>query len=230
MKLFTKGESNSKLAKGMGGKYSTLILHLAPAKESGHEVCSSRSAGCTAACLFTAGRGRMNTVKKARINRTKWWFEDRDGFKKQIIKELEAFQKHCDKKDLIPSVRMNGTSDIIWESVWPELFTKFKNVTFYDFTKHTKRCLKSWSNPDNYHLTFSRSESNEADCIKVLKDGLWNVVAVFNNQFPAKYKGFPTFNADLDDLRFLDPKGGHIGCLKAKGDAKKDKTGFIIRT
>ena len=37
------------------------------------------------------------------------------------------------------------------------------------------------------------------------------------------------FSADETDLRFLDPKVGIIG-LKAKGRAKKDTTGFVIRT
>jgi hypothetical protein len=36
------------------------------------------------------------------------------------------------------------------------------------------------------------------------------------------------FNADDTDLRFMDPKGVVLG-LKAKGRAKKDYSGFVIR-
>jgi hypothetical protein len=36
-------------------------------------------------------------------------------------------------------------------------------------------------------------------------------------------------NGDLHDLRFLDPKGGNIVVLKAKGKARKDLSGFVIR-
>ena len=230
MKLFTAAESNAKLKKGMGKGYASLILHLAPAKESGYEVCSSRSKGCTAACLFTAGRGRMDPVKSARIKRTKMWFEDRENFKAQIIKELKAFEKKCAKNGDLPSVRMNGTSDIIWEKVWPELFSMFPNISWYDYTKHKKRCLKGYTLPENYHLTFSRSETNDDDCLEVLRERKVNVVAVFSGDMPEKWGRFPVYNADETDLRFLDPKGGHVGYLKAKGDAKKDDTGFVILT
>jgi hypothetical protein len=36
------------------------------------------------------------------------------------------------------------------------------------------------------------------------------------------------YSADETDLRFLDPKVGMIG-LKAKGRARKDYSGFVIR-
>ena len=35
-------------------------------------------------------------------------------------------------------------------------------------------------------------------------------------------------DGDMHDLRFLDKKGGYVVALSAKGDAKKDKTGFVI--
>lgn len=35
-------------------------------------------------------------------------------------------------------------------------------------------------------------------------------------------------DGDRHDLRFLDPKGS-IVCLKAKGQAKNDTSGFVIR-
>jgi hypothetical protein len=45
--------------------------------------------------------------------------------------------------------------------------------------------------------------------------------------------GFLAFNhevidGDLSDLRFLDPSGGVIVGLKAKGKAKKDLSGFVL--
>ena len=41
------------------------------------------------------------------------------------------------------------------------------------------------------------------------------------------YKRQTVFNADDTDLRFLDPKGVVLG-LKAKGRAKKDRSGFVV--
>jgi hypothetical protein len=45
---------------------------------------------------------------------------------------------------------------------------------------------------------------------------------------PDSYNGRPVIDADETDLRFLDPKGVVAG-LKAKGRAKKDYSGFVIR-
>lgn len=231
MILFTNGMSNAKTAKSdkSDNNYLTKILHLAPAKLSGREVCASRSKGCTIACLNTAGRGRMTPIQEARVRRTLFWFEDRKGFKNQILTEISAFVKKCEKLGSFPAIRMNGTSDIVWETQFHELFTKFPQVTYYDYTKHLKRCLSNWAIPENYHLTFSRSENNDKKCRQVLDNGLWNVAVVFDGKdFPTSFWGYPTYSADNDDLRFLDPSGGHIGCLYAKGKGKKDTTGFVL--
>jgi hypothetical protein len=233
--LFTKGDSNPKTSKSdkSGKGFRTMILHLAPADLSGHEVCQWRSKGCTLGCLNKAGRGQMDSVQLARIARTKFFFENPIEFKAQTVKELNTFVKSCNKNGYIPATRMNGTSDIVWETVWPELFTMFPMVQFYDYSKGYKRCLPGYVLPDNYHLTFSRAENNDKKVLEVLQYGKTNVAAVFLKKdfetFPEIWNGYPTYSADDDDLRFLDPKGGHIGCLWAKGKAKKDTSGFVIR-
>lgn len=227
--LFTKGWQNTKTAKSEAlFNYLSLILHLAPARLSGFEVCSSRSPGCTNSCLNLSGKGYFPAVQKARSDKTLFFFNDRIGFQKQVIKEIIAFSKKCDKLGKLPSIRMNGTSDIIWEHIFPELFTLFPNIQFYDYTKHVKRCTGNWSLPNNYHLTFSRSENNQNNVNKVLMTGKHNVVMVFD-KVPESYNGFNVYDADIHDLRFLDPKSPRIGGLKAKGKAKKDTTGFVIR-
>jgi hypothetical protein len=171
----------------------------------------------------------MTAVQIARIARTKFWFADPIGFKAQIVSELQAFSRRCDKLGNRGAVRMNGTSDILWEKQWPELFTGFPHIQFYDYTKHVKRCLGGYVLPSNYHLTFSRSEKNQADCLRVLEAGRHNVAVVFDGKnFPSSWEGFPTYSADEDDLRFLDPPGGHVGALYAKGKGKRDDTGFVI--
>lgn len=230
MKLFTDGKNNAKLKKSEGMGYKAIGLHLAPANLSGYEVCSSRSCGCTEACLNTAGMGRFDSVQKARIRRTKFFFEDRNGFKKQIQKELNSLKRHCDKNNLIGAVRMNTISDIVWEKVWPELFSKNKELQLWDYSKHIKRFRPDWALPDNYHLTFSKSESNDAAVAEVLSHNKFNVCAVFaSEEFPDEWMDRKVYNADVHDLRFLDPPGGFIGGLKAKGEAKKDTSGFVIQ-
>jgi hypothetical protein len=54
-----------------------------------------------------------------------------------------------------------------------------------------------------------------------------NVAAVFD-RVPGEYMGKTVIDADEHDLRFLDAKGVVAG-LKAKGRAKKDYSGFVIR-
>lgn len=230
--LLTMGDSNPKTKKSNLFDYDwlTAIMHLAPHKLCGlGNVCASASAGCIKACLNTAGRGRMSMTQQARINRTKLYFTNREKFVELLKAEIQRFVNKAAKLDRKPALRLNGTSDIIWEKVCPSLFTDFPQVQFYDYTKHAFRCMKSYKLPDNYHLTFSRSEVNDKDCRRILRSGKCNVAAVFNSKdYPNIFMGKPTYNADETDLRFLDPDGGHIGALYAKGYAKGDKTGFVI--
>lgn len=222
--------ANPKIQKGTKLGYLSFILHLAPADLSGKEVCPKRTAGCTSACLNTAGRGGMfrkgentNVIQQARIRKTKLFFEDRDTFMEQLEQDINKAVKMAARLGLKPAIRLNGTSDLSWEKYTCKgsdrnLFEMFPNVQFYDYTKVLGRKVSQYK---NYHLTFSRAESNDADCQKAIEQGM-NVTAVFD-EIPAGM-----FSADDTDLRFLDPKVGVIG-LKAKGRAKKDYTGFVIR-
>jgi len=221
--------NNAKTVKGdIKGKYLTAILYLAPAKTSGHQVCPSATAGCKAACLFTAGRGQMPKIQEARVNKTTEFFQNRIQFISKIFKELKAFEKKCVIIDRKAAVRLNGTSDIYWPDIAPELIHGFPNIQHYNYTKEQKIMKKYMGGkcPPNYYLTFSRSESNWDFCKTVLSEG-HTVAAVFE-EVPEEYEGYKVFNADDDDLRFLDP-AGQIAGLKAKGKAKKDNTGFVIR-
>ena len=82
----------------------------------------------------------------------------------------------------------------------------------------------------NYHLTFSLAESNDLEARAALGNGM-NVAVAFaikkDDAKPAQFSGFPVIDGDTTDVRFLDPKGGHIVGLFAKGDAKKDSSGFV---
>tara|TARA_R100000734_G_C3294869_1_gene86167 strand:+ start:131 stop:463 length:333 start_codon:yes stop_codon:yes gene_type:complete len=106
------------------------------------------------------------------------------------------------------------------------IFEIFPNVQFYDYTKIYKRDV---SNIPNYHLTWSYSQANK-DYAKEYKTALnngMNIAVVFRDKLPAAFLGLPVIDGDKDDLRFLDSKGVVVG-LKAKGDAKKDTSGFVI--
>jgi hypothetical protein len=133
-------DNNAKTIKGQKLKVKTAILYLAPANESGFNMCPMASAGCKAACLFTAGRGKFNNVRQGRINKTIWFMKDRSSFLKQLIKEIKNHAEKCKREGYTPAVRLNGTSDVSWERF--KIFEMFPNVRFYDYTKIYKRALK----------------------------------------------------------------------------------------
>jgi hypothetical protein len=206
--------------------------------------------GCAAACLNTAGRGGLfsgvktgtwsgedvvnaiksgvisNKIQEARIKRTLMFFSQRELFMNQLVKEITAAIKLAKKHNLIPVFRLNGTSDIRWETVkvgnFPNIMAMFPDVTFYDYTKiPNRRGL-----PQNYHLTFSLADGNDDLARRAIENGM-NVAVVFAGKtLPETFMGLPVINGDETDLRFLDPKRVIVG-LKAKGKAKRDTTGFV---
>lgn len=226
MKLLTT--ANYKTVKGEKLGYLTGILYLAPAKISGYEVCPRRSAGCTTACLYTAGMGAFSNVQQARIKKTKQFFEDRDNFLTQLRKDITALVRKAKKTNMTPAIRLNGTSDIEW--IRFGIMEEFPDVQFYDYTKVLGRL--SHLRPANYHITFSRNESNDDECEKALRLG-FNVAAVFSTKkgekLPHAWKDHYVYDGDETDLRFEDPKGGFIIGLRAKGKAKKDLSNFVIK-
>lgn len=247
MKLLTT--SNTKIKKGEKLGFMSFGIHLAPAKLSGFNVCKDASKGCAAACLNTAGMGVYSNVQKARIEKTKLFFSDKPTFLAQLKKEISAAIRKAEKNEMIPCFRLNLTSDLPWEKIKFEgktIFELFPNVQFYDYTKSPERMtafINGLSSPDspttwagaivakhafpkNYHLTFSRSETNGAIALAFLNSG-GNVAMVFRKSLPASYYGKPVVDGDETDLRFLDGAGVIVG-LKEKGLAKKDSTGFVL--
>ena len=218
--------TNAKTVKGdKASEYLTAIMYLSPHKTNRKQVnlCPKASDGCAAACLYTAGRGRFSTVQNARIAKSDWFIEDRTAFLEQLHKEILRHSMNARLLGKKPAVRLNGTSDILWGSLVD--MGLYPEVSFYDYTKFPSR-RKEFSIP-NYHLTFSRSENTPEQVIHDVMEHR-NVAVVFSGELPKEYLGYPVFNGDETDLRFLDPKGHIIG-LSAKGDAKKDTSGFVIQ-
>lgn len=218
-------DKNAKTIKGQKKGFMTGILYLAPSDESKLiNVCPHASAGCRAACLYTAGRGAMGMIKRARIAKTAKFAGNRDAFLAQIETDIRILQVRAEKAGMIPAVRLNGTSDLPWENMG--IMQIFPKVQFYDYTKNVARMFKEL--PPNYHLTFSRAEDNQAKCEIVVRAGK-NVAVVFaTKQLPASYMGKPVINGDESDLRFTDPEGVIVG-LYAKGKARKDTSGFVVK-
>jgi hypothetical protein len=229
MKLLTT--ANAKIRKGEKIGFKTFGIHLAPASLSGFNVCKDASAGCAASCLNTAGMGAFSNVQLARIEKTRLFFKNKVAFLAQLIKEIAAAIKSAEKQSLTAVFRLNLTSDLPWEKIKlndKTVFQLFPQVMFYDYTKSPERmtAFLAGEMPKNYHLTFSKSETNGAIAESILKSG-GNVAMVFRKSLPAKWLGVDVINGDETDLRFLDGAGKIIGLVE-KGKAKKDESGFVI--
>jgi hypothetical protein len=229
MKLLTT--ANSKIKKGEAQGFQTFGVHLAPSTKSGYNTCQHSSVGCEAVCLDTSGHGIFANVQAARIAKTKLFFQNKALFMAQLVKEITSAVKSAQKKNLVPCFRLNLTSDLPWEKITlngKNVFDLFPQVTFYDYTKSAQRMTAFLSGefPANYHLTFSRSESNEKLVDAILASG-GNVAVVFRGSLPETWKGKRVVSGDESDLRFLDPQNVIVGLVE-KGKAKKDSSGFVI--
>ena len=238
MKLLSTG--NPKVLKGMSQGYNTYILHLAPADLSGYETCPKRTAGCTSACLNTAGRGGMfkrgeftNVIQKARIRKTKMFFEDRIQFMNLLVADIELAIKQSKRMNLVPVFRLNGTSDLAFEKyevvrngqLFRNMFTAFPEVQFYDYTKVLGRKIVDIA---NYHLTFSAADGNDSDVEKAIQQG-YNVATVFGIKktlpMPETYMGMPVFKVTNPICVFLILKVLLLVCMQK---AKQKKTQLVL--
>lgn len=195
----------------------TYILYLSPATTSGYNVCPYSTEECKQGCLATSGRagiGENNKIQKARLQKTKLFYEEEQFFMEWLIKEIEYFQKKASRDGFNFSVRLNGTSDIDWQKVYylgKNIFEIFPNVQFYDYTKnHNKfKCL-----PSNYHLTYSYTGYNWYKCLEILRSK-HNVAMIFNlkkkEKLPTNYQGYTIVDGDITDYRPNDGNGVIVG-------------------
>lgn len=228
--------ADAKTVKGEAMGVLTGVMYFAPADISGYEVCPKATAGCKAACLYSAGRGAFNNVQQARIAKTKRFFEDRENFMAELVDDIGRLERKAAREGMQPAVRLNGTSDIAWEKIrvrkgsleYRNVMEAFPLIQFYDYTKIAGR--KAAVQIPNYHLTFSLAEDNDADAKAALDNGM-NLAVVMklkrNDEKPLTFWKRPVIDGDQTDVRFKDPKGGHVVGLFAKGAAAKDQSGFV---
>ena len=80
--------SHFKMLKSRKHGFLNAILHLAPYNLSGYNVCPKASKGCSQACLNLSGMGVFKVNQLARINKTKFFFENRELFLSQLDHEI----------------------------------------------------------------------------------------------------------------------------------------------
>lgn len=222
-------------------------------------LCSHASPACIAACLgWESGQAAMvandtdiNSVRQSRIDKMIRFMTDRAAYMWDMALSTALAYRKARKAKLKLCARLNGSTDIAWEGIaldidatqaarlskitghrikpghYANMFALFHFVQFVDYTKNHLRLNRS--RPANYHLTLSRSEINESQCVTALRAG-HNVAVVFGDGLPYSWRGFPVVNGDLHDLRHMDPRGGYVIGLSPKGrKAKRDKSsGFVV--
>ena len=236
---------SAKMDKSGGAGFVSVVLHLQPAGVfDGLKTCPWATAGCIQACLGNAGRMRFGGALFARLWRTWLLIDHRDRFFEMLLSEIRGAQKRAGKKKLGFTARLNGTSDLSWETMLYQgrsVFEHLPNVTFYDYTKSPDRPLEVQI--PNYHLVYSHNEDSDPTRECEILDRGGSVAMVLDikkeSDLPEKIliggKWYPVINGDVTDLRHLDPRGVVVG-LKYKlafnrktGKAITPPKGFVVK-
>lgn len=245
--------ANSKLRKlpGRAGRYRAIGLAMAPAAYSGKDLCAWRTDGCTDACNgFWSGMNVTISTRLALIGRALLFNYFREVFAEKLRAELRNFAKLCARLGLIPAVRLNVSTDVVWERVLSGIFAEFSAIRFLDYTKALPKHRPQL--PANYSLVHSFNErTTTADVESIVKAGR-NVVIAFDSAY-APSRGLwgalpkavrftdaagrdftlPVVNGDRHDLRLpdMDGRGVVVGLHGKSGRNRVEKavaSGFMI--
>lgn len=196
-----------------------------------------------------------NAIQLCRIRRTELLVSHPLIFAGMLSADIAELQRAAARHGMRPALRLNGTSDLYWGwlandlgKAWDAANVRPSRASavirdivasacdampVYDYTKRPGLRADYDAAGLPVHLTFSRAETaaNKRDAKAALANGQ-NVAVVFSTKrnvpLPATFGGFPVIDGDAHDLRFLDPAGVVVG-LRAKGRARKDATGFVVR-
>lgn len=246
---------NVKAAKAAGYGYLNAIHYMAPHTLGGAgNLCSHASWQCIALCLgqYSGQAGMVsdlerdtNPTRESRALKARLFMTQRGDYMNRLARDIVKLDAQAAREGLTLCVRLNGSTDIVWERVSFAIDAKtakalrlpdysgrvmtlpqiFPAIQFVEYTKNPTRLGKA---PRNLDLTLSYSGENAAACVDALLSG-HNVAMVFHGGLPASFAGFPVIDGDKHDLRHLDAKGGYIVGLTPKGrKAKKDTSGFVV--
>ena len=219
--LLSAGETNAKLAKASEGIDAT-IQYLEPTAD----FCrGAANAGCMSTCITTSGRMPMHLLARLRRNAIAL---NELAYAVQIRRELATQQRRADRNGDLAVHRNDGTSD---RGYAIKLAPEFPRMIFYDYTKILGRALK-YSRGEyapNYHLTFSFGKNTSTETVDRLLALNVNVAVVFPEDapLPTTWRGHPVHDGTANDWRWRDLPG--IVGLTAKGDAKGETEGFVVR-
>jgi len=175
----------------------------------GTNFCVGASAFCTAGCLIASGRAKTEYHYLKKLAAARLLMKEPVAFGRLLVSAV-ADHMNCPKSRFhTPLVRLNVFSDIPWELVFPELFDRFPDLMFYDYTKLVNR-----QEFPNYDLTFSDSGTNTELALEMLRQG-WRCAIVFNlgkgQSLPRTWYGYDVIDGTQNDARPFDPQGVVVG-------------------
>lgn len=241
--------ANSKLRKlpGRAGRYRAIGLAMAPAAYSGRELCVWRTEGCTASCNgFWSGMNVTASTRLALIGRALLFNYFREVFAEKLRAELRNFAKLCARLGLIPAVRLNVSTDVVWEKILAGIFSEFSTIRFLDYTKALPKHRPQL--PANYSLVHSFNErTTTADVESIVAAGR-NVVIAFDSAY-APSRGLwgalpktvrftddagrdftlPVVNGDRHDLRLVDMDGRGV-VVGLHGKSGRNRVGRAVES
>ena len=177
------------------------------------------SGACEVGCLKFTGMNQMSTHAVARAKRTAMYWDDREAFFAQVIRELESAQRRARRLGLAFAIRPNLLQDL--PPLAKRIARSFPNAAVYDYTKIPAPWRRTLP---NYTLAYSVSERSTTrqirDCVR---HGI-NCAIVFDtgkgDPLPDTYTlaghTLPVVDGDVSDLLYTYPVGIWIG-LRWKG-------------
>ena len=238
LKDYTKRYSGKLLGSNRKLKKSAMMtkgLSLLPHRlAGGFNLCPSSTEGCRTTCIVYSGNARFKGTNEGRYQRSRFFLEHKETFLDFLKFELSYFRG---------AVRLNTFSDIPWEKYidmedfeWVQFYDYTKIVDRYDrflarknMAKNDKSHLLRALVPNNYHLTFSYSGENGADCLEFL-ESKGTVSVVFKGSVPETFAGYPVINGDESDERWKDPEGHVIGLKYKTNTVHKDANQVALNT
>lgn len=156
----------------------------------------------------------MSPVQKGRLRKKLYFINDYENFMNELVKDILSVISKAKKIYCKPMVRLNGTSDILWErkgftlqekyakrlgveaKYYNNLMELFPDVQFYDYTKIAGRFNNNL--PKNYDLTFIYSgvDSYKKQVDFALKKGARIAVVFRNEKYPKEFMELPVVDVE----------------------------------
>lgn len=232
--------SSHKVELGEGLGYLTAVVYMEPATGAflpgdGRTLCPFATVDCETTCLGThAGRMASDSMRAPRLWKAALFLGARGLFMELLRTEVRAHARKAERLGKVAVVRFDGSTDT---GTGAELMLLgIPGLQVYDYTKVPRRAAGAARGPGQYDVTFSRSGTNDAECVRVLKEG-GRVAVVFDTargaELPATWEGFPVVDGDEHDLCFLRPAGVVLG-LRFKAAARRAEAietagAFVVR-